>query len=393
MEFTKHFMQDATSIQTGKMMRIPKNQILKRLHDELDLPPEIDDESEKDDTAPVVRYEITSYGADYVVSDFVSRLKRADIVIPPFQRDYVWRLPEASRFVESILLGLPVPGVFLAKDSESNKLLVIDGQQRLKTLQFYLDGIFNPKAGDKSRKVFKLSKVSKRFDGLTYNDLPDSDRRQFDDYVIHATIVKQDRPTNDDTSIYHIFERLNTTGVRLSPQEIRVAVYRGSLLNLIEDLNTNSKWRSLFGRLHPRLKDRELILRFLAFYADSNSYERPLNEFLSKFAAKNRNPNPAELGKFHDLFTSTIELISTSIGNEAFRPERALNAAVFDSVMLGVARRLNRGIVIQHDNLKNAYKRLLSDKTYLSIVSGATGDKLAVEKRMELATGAFASVK
>jgi uncharacterized protein with ParB-like and HNH nuclease domain len=371
-------------------MKIPARKIKQ---DELNLPAEIDDESEKDDTTPVVRYEITSYGADYVVSDFVSRLKRADIIIPHFQRDYVWRLPEASRFVESILLGLPVPGVFLAKDAESNKLLVIDGQQRLKTLQFYIEGFFNPKVGDKSRKVFKLSKVSERFDGLTYAELPDSDRRQLNDYVIHATIVKQDRPTNDDTSIYHIFERLNTTGQRLSPQEIRVAVYRGSLLELLEELNENSKWRELFGRPHPRLKDRELILRFLAFYADSKSYERPLNEFLSKFAAKNRNPKSQQLEKFRSLFFTTIELISAAVGGEAFRPERALNAAVFDSVMVGVARRLDRGVVAHHEQMKSAYKRLLADKSYASLVSGATGDKPAVEKRIELAIEAFRSVK
>ena len=134
---------------------------------ELNLTTQVVDESENDNTTPVVRYEITSYGADYVVSDFVSRLQRSDIIIPSFQRDYVWRLPEASRFVESILLGLPVPGIFLAKDVDSNRLLVIDGQQRLKTLQFFLEGFFNPKAEDKSRKVFKLSRVSKRFDGLT----------------------------------------------------------------------------------------------------------------------------------------------------------------------------------------------------------------------------------
>ena len=125
--------------------------------------PEIVDESANDDTTPVVRYEITSYGADYDVAGFVARLQRNDIIIPSFQRDYVWRLPEASLFVESILLGLPVPGVFLAKDVETNKLLVIDGQQRLKTLQFFLEGFFNPKHAAKNQKVFKLTKVSQRF--------------------------------------------------------------------------------------------------------------------------------------------------------------------------------------------------------------------------------------
>jgi hypothetical protein len=371
-------------------MKIPTKKVKQH---ELALSTEVVDESEKDGTTPAVRYEITSYGADYDVAGFVSRLKRDDIIIPSFQRDYVWHLPEASRFVESILLGLPVPGVFLAKDTESNKLLVIDGQQRLKTLQFYLDGFFNPKDGDKSRKIFKLSKVSERFDGFTYKDLTDADRRQLDDYVIHATIVKQDKPTNDDTSIYHIFERLNTTGQRLSPQEIRVAVYRGSLLDLLEELNENCKWRALFGRPHPRLKDRELILRFFAFYADAKSYERPLNEFLSKFAAKNRNPKPQQLESYRELFCRTIELIFEAIGMEAFRPERALNAAVFDSVMVGVARRLDRGVLTHHEQIKSAYKRLLVDKAYASLVSGATGDKPAVEKRIELATDAFAPVK
>src|ERR1039457_5830925 len=119
-------------------MKIPQNKLKPR---ELHLSSEIVDESENDDTTPVVRYEITSYGADYDVAGFAARLQRDDIVIPSFQRDYVWRLPEASRFVESILLGLPVPGVFLAKDFDTNKLLVIDGQQRLKTLQFFIEEI------------------------------------------------------------------------------------------------------------------------------------------------------------------------------------------------------------------------------------------------------------
>jgi uncharacterized protein with ParB-like and HNH nuclease domain len=368
-------------------MKIPQNKMKQR---ELS---EIIDESENDNTTPVVRYEITSYGADYDVAGFVARLQRDDIIIPSFQRDYVWRLPEASRFVESILLGLPVPGVFLAKDFDTNKLLVIDGQQRLKTLQFFIEGVFNPKSGDKNQKVFKLGKVSKRFEGLTFGELSDADRRNLNDYVIHATIIKQDKPSNDDTSIYHIFERLNTTGQRLSPQEIRVAVYRGQLLDLLEDLNDNADWRQAFGKLHPRLKDRELILRFLAFYADAKSYERPLGEFLSKFAAKNRNPKPQELEAFRKTFSTTIKVIFESLEGAAFRPERALNAAVFDSVMVGVARRLDRGKISQPDQIKGAYKRLIEDKSYISAVSGATADKPLVEKRMELATAAFASVK
>jgi uncharacterized protein with ParB-like and HNH nuclease domain len=111
-----------------------------------------------DEVEPVVSYEVTSYGADPEVEVLVNRLNRGDIYIPPFQRDYVWKQPEASRFIESLLLGLPVPGIFLAVDPASGKQIVIDGQQRLKTLQFFFSGYFNPKPGEASKRVFNLIK-------------------------------------------------------------------------------------------------------------------------------------------------------------------------------------------------------------------------------------------
>lgn len=106
---------------------------------------------------PKVSYDVTSYGSDPEVEVLVSRLRRGDILIPPFQRDYVWRQPEASKFIESLLLGLPVPGIFFATDPQTNKQLVIDGQQRLKTLLYFFDGYFNPKPDDKTKRVFSLT--------------------------------------------------------------------------------------------------------------------------------------------------------------------------------------------------------------------------------------------
>ena len=93
--------------------------------------------SEDEDVTPIISYDVSSYGSDPEVEVLVNRLRRGDIIIPPFQRDYVWRQPEASKFIESLLLGLPVPGVFFATEPSTNKQLVIDGQQRLKTLLGY----------------------------------------------------------------------------------------------------------------------------------------------------------------------------------------------------------------------------------------------------------------
>lgn len=98
------------------------------------------DDADSDDTVVPEKYDITSFGADYDVEGLVRRLQRGDIFIPSFRRNYVWNQNLASRFVESLLLGLPIPGIFLARQAESNKLIVIDGQQRLRTLQFFYDG-------------------------------------------------------------------------------------------------------------------------------------------------------------------------------------------------------------------------------------------------------------
>ena len=124
----------------------------------------------------------------------MKRLKRGEIVSPDFQREYVWKITEASRFIESLLLGLPIPGIFLAREAESNKFLIVDGQQRLKTLLFFYDGYFNPKPGEPKSRVFKLVDVQKPFQGRTYKTLDQKDRLQLDNSIIHATIIKQDAP-------------------------------------------------------------------------------------------------------------------------------------------------------------------------------------------------------
>ncbi|HEC66856.1 MAG TPA: DUF262 domain-containing protein, partial [bacterium] len=148
-------------------------------------------------------YDITSYGADYTTEVIVNKMKRGDIFVPLFQRQYVWSITQASRFIESLLLGLPVPGIFLSKQGDSEKLMIIDGQQRVKTLEFFYDKLFHG-------KKFVLKNVQPQFRDKTYDDLTDDERRRLDGSIIHATIVKQDRPSDDQSSIYYIFERLNT---------------------------------------------------------------------------------------------------------------------------------------------------------------------------------------
>jgi len=364
------------------------------LEGELQQAESVIDESEMDDDDTIPEtYAISSYGADYDVEGLVKRLKRGDILIPDFQREYVWKLQEASRFIESLLLGLPVPGIFLAREADSNKLLVIDGQQRLKTLQFFYDGFFNPKESAKSRTIFKLFKVQPKFENLTYGDLEQSDRIKLDDSIIHATIVKQESPDDNNTSIYHIFERLNNGGVRLSPQEIRSAIFHGNLIDLTKDLNDYPNWRKIFGDpKNNRLKDQELILRFLAFYFNGNKYEAPMKGFITKFAKAHKNADSQFISSCRQVFVKTIDLILKSIGPKAFRPTRALNAAVFDSVMIGLAHRLVHGEIHDLPRLQLAYEELLKDKDYLDSISRSTADEERVKERMNIAAAYFKNI-
>lgn len=348
------------------------------------------DDADSDDIGLPNNYEITSFGADYDIEGLVKRIRRGDIIIPDFQRGYVWSQSEASRFIESLLLGLPVPGIFLAKDSDTGKLKVIDGQQRLRSLEFFYSGSFNPIDESSRRTIFKLQKVQKKYEGLTYEELDERDRRNLDDSIIHATIVKQDFPNDDDTSIYHIFERLNNGGQRLTAQEIRSAIFYGNLLRLVEELNSNETWRRVFGsKKSKRLKDQELILRFFALYYNSDSYERPMKDFLNKFAKRHMQAGNEFITSCKSIFINTIEAIDSSI-DKPFRPERALNAAVFDSVMVGLARRASQEKPSK-EIVRSAYSSLLQNEEYLELVSRSTADEKNVTRRIEISTSYFAS--
>ena len=350
----------------------------------------IEDTADEEDAVARVKYDISSYGIDFDVEGLYRRVQREEILVPPFQRSYVWKLGEASRFIESLLLGLPVPGIFLARDENTGKLLVIDGQQRLKTILFFYNGQFNPKT-EVSGPEFKLVDVQEEFVGRSYASLDEKDRIDLDNSIIHATVVKQDYPQGDDTSIYHIFERLNSGGRRLYPQEMRSALYHGPLIDSIQKLNNYENWRNIFGKSSQRLRDQELILRFLALHFSEEQYSRPLKEFITRFLIRHRNPNPEDLLTHTDIFRAVSDLWWNALGGNAFRPYAKLNAAVFDSMFVGLARRLEKSDYPTINGLSEAYASLLSDKDYMRmIVTQSTSEEASVARRLDMATNRIA---
>jgi hypothetical protein len=340
--------------------------------------------SEGDDEEETTTYSITSYGADYPVDSLVSRLNADDIVIPPFQRSYVWDIKRASRFVESLLLGLPVPGIFLSRTEANGELLVIDGQQRLRTLQFFYTGVFGP-----TGLPFTLVDVTKTLLGIDYNSLDVGPRRRLDNSILHATIVQQDRPQDGGSSISRIFARLNTGGLQLTAQEIRASLSYGPFNDLLHELNGAPSWRKVFGPISKRLRDEELILRFFAFLYEGASYAKGLREFLDKYMEKNRKLEWQTSAQLRQAFTPTIELIYEGLGADAFRPNRTINAAVFDAVMVGVARALAADKDLPAAKVSQVYHNLLNDPGFRKATDKGTNAEQSVQDRLDIATRTF----
>lgn len=345
------------------------------------------------DVPGIERYEIGFYGTDFPVDALYKRLSSAedategDIFIPDFQRGYVWTKKQADGFIESLLLGLPVPGIFLSTDRATSRRFVIDGGQRLRTIRAFMDGDF--KGSD-----YRLGKgVHQDFEGKGYSDLLPIDRRRFDDAIIHATIVRQDRPQGGDRSLFYLFERLNTRGTPAAAHEVRRSLWGGSLNDLIKELAKNTNWRNVYGRPSPRLKDQELILRFFALFVDETRYggegERTMKDFLSSFMGRYRDTSGPEAEGWQKAFEDVIELIDRVLGHDAFRPEGRLNTAVYDAVMVGLAHARASGGLPQHDTLRSAYDELLENEDFLAATSSRTSHQPNVRMRLRLAREAF----
>lgn len=335
-------------------------------------------------------------GQDFDVDGLIKRLIKRDILIPTFghddedieaagfQRAFVWRRPQMDKFIESILLGYPIPGVFLVKQSD-NRYLVLDGQQRLLTLRFFREGIYEG-------KEFSLRNVADEFKDLTYKTLPDDLRRQFDNTFIQAIIVSSDGSTESLEAIYHIFERLNSGGTQLTAHEIRVALFAGPFIDYLELLNNGQYWRKLYGTKSPRLRDQELILRVFGLIDRPSEYQRPLKKFLNDVVSDHRDQGTEEHSSFTSLFQNACKVLSDTVGREAIRVGKTqVNSALAEAVLVGLMQRLRSG----DDNLQpervisviSEFKRDATDA-----ISKATADESQVQLRVSMATEKFSKV-
>lgn len=352
---------------------------------------EIEDDYSNDDL-----YNINSWGADLSFRELITMYDEGELAKPEIQRHYVWDKSEASRFIESLLMGLPVPSIFLARH-DGEKKLIVDGYQRIMSVRDYVRGIFSV-----DEKIFRLSnteKINERWRNKAFAELPEDAQRKIRASTIHAIIFEQKHPNNSDTSLFQVFERINTGGRSLTPQEIRNCVYQGKFNTALITVNKEANWRALYGVLpeDTRMRDIEFVLRYFSLKtpgvlnkADGKvSLKKFLNEQMDAF----NKLSTLEIELMVNEFSNCINSLHMNIGREAFMnisdkdvPIPKFHPTVFDSISIATSIAISKGVNPANvAGIKARRVELLKDQNYKGFIRNETMTIPHIKGRIGLA--------
>ena len=362
-------------------------------------------------------YEITSSPNDFSISTIFNFIQSGTVIIPEFQRHYVWDIKRGSKLIESLLIGLPIPQIFLYEEAR-NRFLVIDGQQRLLTIYYFKKGRFpRPEKRSELRKIFSehglipdevihddtyfrkfnlsLDNQSNGspnpFHGKNYETL-DEYQTTFDLRTIRNIIIKQTSPHDDESSTYEIFYRLNTGGVNLRPQEIRMCLHHKSdFYKMLARINTDTRWRRLLGQSYAdlRYKDIEVLLRTFAMLVNSTNYRAPMNRFLNEFSRIADKWTIDETEYYASLFGSFMEH-TTHLEDNTFRSYRSFQIALFEAVFTAVCEQYapNRNFVAQDVSLL-LVQQIQQNKDFSQASQEGIAEAANVKQRLDVARSIF----
>lgn len=356
--------------------------------------------------------EIITSPNDFNVLTLFNFVSSGVVQIPGFQRNYVWDIKRASKLIESIILQLPIPQIFLYEQGR-NQFLVIDGQQRLMSIYYFIRGRF-PKI-DKRTKLRRIVEQHgsipddilrnndyfsefnlvlpenlpdhrNRLNGLNYETLGDY-RSSFDMRPIRSIIVKRVSSKHDDSVIYEIFNRLNTSGVNLSAMEIRMSLYHSDFYDMLARINAHPEWRRIINIDEPDLhmKDLEFLLRAFALLIAGNDYKASMVKFLNNFSNISRGYPSDYVQYLESLFASFLASCA-HLPNNSFYASNRFRYMHFEAVFVAVCadpyaqRQLVSG-TIDPDSVA----KLSKDETFVETSQRATTNKANVMIRLERA--------
>jgi len=354
-----------------------------------------DESSNKQSDIPVKkRRKVVSEPKDWTVDVLKQYYDRGIILAQPkYQREYVWENKPTlkSRLIESLLLNIPIPPLYLGK-LDNGKYEVIDGQQRLTTILNFVG----------KKTTFPLEKLTtlKQLKGCTFQELDEADQLLITASSTMRTIVI-DIGGDDGDLRYEIFERLNRGSVALNEQEIRNCIYRSAFNELLSELITKECWRKIIGTEEPlpRFKEQEHVLRFLALAKGLDSYRSSLKSFMNIFmnSQSNLKKGSEVLEQYKTLFQQTMQNVYDVFGEESGRlygppkTQRRLNEGVWDKDFSILALEIQAFALVGHartdvqaikDQIREAYIfYLLTDQYIRTAIENRTSRKQHVKLR------------
>ena len=372
-----------------------------------------EEEEEEDVDYQADDYDVVAAPNDFNIMTIVDFIERGVVKIPGFQRNYVWDIKRASKFIESILIGLPIPQIFLYEQGRNN-FLVIDGQQRLMSIYYFVnqrfpriekiaelrtifdqqgtipDNIFGDDRYFTSfnlRLPESLPNRPNRFKGKNYSSLGEDYQTAFDLRTIRNIIVKQVKPGGDD-SMYEIFSRLNSGGMNLTPQEIRRCMYDSGFYEMLYKTNTEEKWRRLVGVRIPDLhmKDVEILLRGFAMLIEGEDYSPSMVKFLNGFSEHAKAFDADKLQYLLDLLQSFLDSCSELSVGAFLSTGRRFSPMTFESVFVAACSKpYSRGDIVDGKVDPASVEELKTDALFAGATLSQTTNTANVKLRLSRA--------
>jgi len=360
-------------------------------------------------------YDISASPNDFNLLTLNSFIGSGIVEIPGFQRNYIWDIRRASKLIESILIGIPIPQIFLYEASK-NKFLVIDGQQRYMTIYYFMKKRFPLlEKRVQLRRIFLEKRIipdeilmdnayfqdfnldlpvqdgsnKNVFDTKNYFTLSDEMKTTFELRTIRNIIIKQNFPRDDDSVVYEIFNRLNSGGVNLTPQEIRASMYHSDFLEMVNYLNIIPGWRTILQQQDPDLhmKDVEILLRAFAILEDNQNYKPPMSKFINVYAKKTKGFGPAKIDYFKSLFIEFISMCSRIDSNVFFTKGKKFNISIFESLFFASCTETYKSHGTSVKALSNQIiNKIKDDPEYAEAISSRTTGSTNVKTRLRIAS-------
>ena len=331
--------------------------------------------------------ELVTSVVDYNLSSLVDLIQDNSIDLSPdYQRRFRWDATRQSRLIESFLMNVPIPPIFLNEDSYG-KYSIIDGKQRLSAVHEFLRG------------RLKLSglQVFSDINGFSYDDLPPTLQRVINTRpTMRAVIIL--RQSDADVK-FEVFQRLNTGGVSLNPQEIRNSAFSGPFNDLLVELSGADAFHRMLGikqkdrsAIYREMRDVEFVLRYFTFRDIWDSFAGGMRRYMDHYMAEHRNMTAEARDSAKTDFLSTIDVVEAAFGNHAFRrwlPEKnnwksQILASLFDAQMFGCAGLDHQKILRHQDRINDEFKRLFSDYEFLRAINAATNTPSYFKVRVKM---------